>query len=149
MSLRVATVAVLGLLWSGCGAESVPVPPSTVEVPPVEVVKPPHATLNGVAGRTATVCGAMFGECSDVFDPPRAPGLPLVDPPFDLVIPEGTTVDSAKAWVMGPPVEAHQLPFSDTTVGPPPAGAYVIDVHVVWPDGSDVAYQWGLGPVGD
>ena len=110
------------------------------------MVEPPNTTLNGVAGRTATVCGAMFGGCFDAFDPPRAAGLALVLPPFDLVIPDGTTVDSAKAWLMGPPLKAQELTFSDTSVGEPPDGTYAIHVLVMWPDGSHVAYQWGLLP---
>jgi len=111
------------------------------------MVKPPDTALNGINGRTATVCGERFGGCFNVSDPPRPAGLPLVLPPFHLVIPEGTTVLSATAWVMGRELEGQGLGFSDTRLGTPPDGTYAIDVLVTWPDGSHVVYRWGLAPV--
>ena len=158
--LRVATVAVLGLVLAGCGADTAPVSATPRESPivdgplefppevtfPPDMVRPPATVLNGINGRTATVCGERFGGCLNVSDPPRAEGLPLVLPPFHLAIPEGTTVASATAWVMGRELEGQGLGFSDTRLGTPPDGTYAIDVLVAWPDGSHVVYQWGLAP---
>ena len=111
------------------------------------MVRPPDTALNGLNGRTATVCGEMFGGCFTVSDPPNPAGLPLVLPPFHLAIPEGTTVASASAWVLGRELEEDGIGFNDTTLGTPPDGTYAIEVLVAWPDGSHAVYQWGLAPV--
>ncbi len=125
----------------GCGGPTV-----SVSATPGVIVEPPEATLNGVAGSTATVCGPMFGECGDVFGPPSSTGLPLVGPPYHLMIPEGSSIEYASAWLEGPPRVGVELPLTETELGQPPSGAYAINVDVWLPGGNEVVYQWGVDP---
>lgn len=142
MRSTLATLAVLLAGLVGCGS---PAPPSTPGMTPTrgapELVEPPAAFINGVAGQPVSWC---WRGCADgsVEDPST---LPVIAPPFELEMPSGSRIVGVTAWDdQRPNPQPHYPAFASDAIGSLPESAVMLAVFVRFAGGGDAEYFWAL-----